>query len=201
MEDATPDPVRVIIDQWQREMPELQGPGTEQGSQTVTSNRRRGEDSEGGTGLDPTPYNFCFGACSNASHEVMRLQTLIEIDHDALGAPERWRIGKSSGRDTFDDNALAAVRLALGCMKDGVHHVLFCKPLQQTHGPVPRHSVWMLSGIVLRWSHTERLLDPQFVPSGTKISCGPFAGHYLDSEVRLIELAFWEPPSSLPRAN
>jgi hypothetical protein len=131
----------------------------------------------------------------------MRMQALIEIEHDALGVPTRWRIERSSGRKNFDDAALASVQLALGCMKDGSHHVLFCKPLQQTHGPVARHSAWMLSGIVYRWSHMERLLDPHFKPSGVKLSGGPFAGHYLDSRVRLVDLAFWEAASSLPKAN
>lgn len=201
MNDATPHPVLVIIEQWQREMPANLGTGTEAADQTTLTNRRRGEgDGESNT-LDPMQYNFCFGACSNASHEVTRVETLIHIEHDELGVPQRWSIGRSSDRAPFDVKALEAVQLALGCMKDGTHHVLFCRPLEPTHGSVPRHSEWMLSGIVYRWSNFERLLDPQFKPSGTKIAQGPFAGHYLDSSVRLVDLEYWEAASSLPKAN
>lgn len=136
---------------------------------------------------------ICLGACGIGSHEHLRLSTTIDVEHDERGVPLRWTIAQSSGSVPFDDGALGSVELALGCMRDNGHHVLFCRPLvESTLGPVPRRSKWVLHGIVRRWTHMERVLDPQFKPAGRYIGSGPLSGNYLESAVELVELAYWD---------
>ena len=190
----------TAFEQWQRDIPANLGPPLPDKANNALE-RRRGEGTNQPV-LDSMPVNFCFGACSASTHEIARLSTRIAIDHDSLGVPTRWTIERSSGMSLFDHDALESVQLALGCMKESAHHVLFCRPLAQPgFGPVPRKSAYVLHGIVRRWSHTERWLDPLFTPSGRKIESGPFSGHFLESAVELVELAYWDPgsqPTSVP---
>jgi hypothetical protein len=193
--------VMGVVEQWQRDMPKgMIGSGTAALDGGTQLEERRKEKAYP-DGKDHFDMNFCVGACNQGSHEQARLSTSIAIDHDERGVPIRWTVDRSSGQPAFDEDALSSVQLALGCMKDSQHHVLFCRPLEQKSGPVPRHTRWVLHGIVWRWSHAERLLDPLFKPTGKRIATGLFAGSYLESAVELVELAYWDgasQPASIP---
>jgi hypothetical protein len=193
---ASPNGIVAAFEQWQRDLPKFNdrnGGYIPPGVLAIA-----GQDWTDGTINTLMPRRprlqaaACFGGCGIGSHEMTRLSARIALDHDRAGAPVGWAMQKSSGDPDFDGEAMAAAQLAFACLKESGHHVLFCRPLAaEKNERVPKRSEWVLHGIVYRWTHAERAADAQFRPSGRFIDAGPFAGHYLDTKVELVQLQYW----------
>lgn len=121
---------------------------------------------------------FCFGACGG-SHHVGSLWTWIDVDHDASGRPESWRVFRSSGSQPFDRAALDAIESAA---------VALAAHLDK---PPVRWSRWALGAETFRWSRDELMLDPGFIPPGREVeSQSGWAGTFrLVRQVKLINAA------------
>lgn len=130
---------------------------------------------------------FCFGACGQ-SHDVAALHVVIDVDHDELGLPTKWRLSRPSGDGELDNAALAAI----GDSSD------WTPPESIARGRRPLRTRWVFSADAYQWSRLELILDPLFEPPGATLERTSGVGGVttLVKTVRLVAVVYRPSASS-----